>query len=220
MKLAKIWGSVMNVRIAAILAAATIGLAVAGGAEAGPIDYIFTGTATGSLGGSGGNNASSGVPFVADTGGTSFTAFTVTLVADTAAVTGSVPLGFSNDAITATFAAGALTATFTLPSRVTENTSADIIIFGENQPSPVFFVAEGLSNATFGTYDLATALSLTTGTVSFSPQIFSTSAGDLEFDSISSMSFQAIVPEPATLALFGVGLIGLGVIRRRRRKVT
>jgi hypothetical protein len=190
-------------------------LLITASAKAAPIYYVFTATGNGSVGGSGGQNAYGSVSFTPDTGGTPFSSFTITVAADNSAVTGNATTDFSNNATATTFSAGTLSGTFTLPSRVTESTTNTTMIFGENQPSPVFFVAEGLSASLFATYDLTTATALTPGTASVIPQIFSTSAGDLEIDTISSISFQAFTPEPGSAALLGAA----AMMAARRRRV-
>jgi len=166
----------------------------AGAAEANPIDYIFTGTGTGTL------------------NGTAFSgSFTVTEVADTSGITSGGGEYRSTPSI-ATFTAGAQTASLTNPL-IIENTAAPGFMGFAEGASP--FPDESLTNSVFETYALNTALSSTAGGLSVAPATFATSVGDLDFTTITALSFQATVPEPSSLSLVGSVLLAFGAISRR-----
>jgi hypothetical protein len=178
-----------------------------GGASAATIDYVFKGTATGSLAGDGFTDES----------------FTVTLVGDTDNVTSSGG-EFFNQAISASFTVGSTPGALTgLVNEVILNTDpmSPRVAFGQAQS--MNFVAEALQNGSFASYNLKTAFPLTPGTPQFITQVFETSVGDLEFDSASFASFEATtgsVPEPSTWAMMLTGFAGLGWLAhlRGRRK--
>jgi hypothetical protein len=97
------------------------------------------------------------------------------------------------------------------------------IIFGQGQSASPFFVAEGLENSVFVSYDLASAFPLTTGTVEQTAgSLYFTSLGDLVFSDITSMSFEAVIPGatplPGAMPLFATGLSALGFLGWRRKK--
>jgi PEP-CTERM motif len=187
----------MSLRIG-LLAGCGALLLLAAPAQATPIDYIFTGTGTGTL------------------NGTAFSgSFTVTEVADTSGVTGPSGGEYTNIASSANFVAGAQTATLTgTTNEVIENTAAPGFIAFAQLP---LISVEATENVVFETYNLATALPLTIGTPSVAPATFETSIGNLDFTAIAALNFEAVtVPEPASLTLLGSALLVFGAIRRRR----
>jgi hypothetical protein len=81
------------------------------------------------------------------------------------------------------------------------------------------FNDESLTASVFETYALNTALSSTSGGLSVAAATFPTSVGNLDFTTITALSFQATipsaVPEPSAVALLGTVLLAFVAIRRR-----
>lgn len=182
-----------------ILAAAVVVLAGAfSAAEAMPITYTLTGMSTGAV---------AGTPFISQP-------FTWTLMGDTSVFIGTAPtIGVISTSDTIQIGAATLTPTSTF-------------IFGTNlAPEIDVYINGGLSQGigfsspVFTTYDGLSSI----GPIPVTMQAFlpvSTNAGTLQLLSLTGLTFQAsAVPEPATLALVGFGLLGATSLRRRRRRV-
>jgi PEP-CTERM motif len=184
------------------LLAGCVALLFGAGAQAATIDYIFTGTGTGTLNGTAFNGS-----------------FTVTEIGNTLAVSGPSGGEFTNVASTASFVIGSNMGTLTgTTNEVIDNTAAPGYIGFAQLP---LISVESTTNSVFETYQLATALPLTIGTPSVAPATYDTNLGNLDFTTITALNFQAVipsaVPEPASLLMVGTALLGLGVTRRRRR---
>jgi hypothetical protein len=67
--------------------------------------------------------------------------------------------------------------------------------------------SRALSRCTFSGFANLTSVRMTPSAPDFSVQ----------FDNVSGTITAAVVPEPATLALFGAGLVGAAAFARRRR---
>jgi hypothetical protein len=199
----------MKIKLSCLILA--LALAVTGQAKAAPIDYIFNGMGTGDL---------NGAAFSGN--------FNVTYIGDTTGVfdfgggilANNTPIGsfFSTSTLNASFSSG-------ISLRLNTDPAGPIVFFGQNQPAPVNFVAEGTGSSSLASYDLKTDFPLTIGTPSFSNQSFQTTLGNLTFSSISALSFQAIrtgdvasTPLPDALPMFAAALMGLGFIAYQRRR--
>jgi hypothetical protein len=169
----------------------------AGGASAAAIDYIFTGTGSGTF---------DGTAFDGD--------FTITMVADTSTVT-SGGGEFRNDVGTMTIVIGALSDTISAPLVLTNTADPGFAGFGQELPP---FPSEDLTNAIFESYNLMTALPMTSGGLSVAPATFQTGGGTVDFEAITALSFQATggVPEPSTWAMMLAGFAGLGFLGYRQ----
>jgi hypothetical protein len=175
-----------------------------GEAQAAPITYTFTVTASGSLGPNPFNNA----------------ALTVTDTANTDSVREVSPGLFQVLDLTATVSvAGLGTATFTFATItfLNQNVSGVVGTFG-----PGTDILDVIGNPALDTYDLTTSIGPLTGSPLFSSGIhFRTTSGDLVLDGVSgNATFAAVAspaPEPSGLALTAVGLAGVvGFVWRRK----
>ena len=75
-----------------------------------------------------------------------------------------------------------------------------------------------LTATVFETYNLISALGLTSGGLSVAAATYQTAGGTLDFDSITALSFEATggVPELSTWAMMLAGFAGLGFLGYRQ----
>lgn len=188
-----------------LLAAAVVSSTIA--VQASTIDFTISGTGSGSL---------NGQPFTA-------AAFSIASTADTSQIFVSTLPVLSAMVTVPGFGSG----TFTDPIDIFDNPRAGYGMGGMID-TDVRDILD-IDNPVFATYGMDTSLGPVSGTpdpangdpsgyIINSGSAFPTTAGVFSLTSVTAATFQAtVVPEPATLALFGAALLGLGVVYLRWR---
>ncbi len=194
----------MTKSLAARALCAIAGLAiVASGANAAMISFIYTGSASGSLGGNAFGNSTFTIRAFADTASvvSTGTGWRVLHLFPTTIEVSS--LGFSLTLLTATTSA--------------VNSNSDSVIFGNN-PADLALQILG-TNPAFNTWDMQSSIGpfdLASETLQWTTGFLATDGGFLVLnDGTGVGTFQAIVvPAPASIGV--LGLAGLVATRRRR----
>lgn len=195
----------MRKQICSVIAA----LLVSASTSAAPITFIFTGTGSGAISEAGFHNV----------------AFTITATGDTDDRQGFLDEGFFVDHASANIQIeGFETLSFLTGTRTFVNNSSSEVGFSRAGFDGLDLYNSG-ANSAYETWDMLASLGPVGGTfdlMQWANSPVMTNMGALFFESRSvTGTFQAItsttsVPEPTTLAMFGIGLLSLGLRRRSR----
>jgi hypothetical protein len=193
-----------------VLTAAVVVLALAGRCEASPVTYLVTGVGTGTLGGSAFTDAQFLMVATADTD-------------DVVSLSGGDAFAVDNQS--ALIIVGGMTAAFLDPSLTVVVPLAFIAGVATGTTGAPGFALAAVENADLEFHDLTTSIGPLDGPLRMAdpPPSINTTLGVLSFSSLEDGVFlaaveTAAVPEPPTLALAGLGGLGLLRMARRRRR--